>query len=127
LIAGRFGDFALKHGKVKMVMQITFALFGVLNFMCSFLRAFPLLLVYMALIGIVEGVWWVTYSILVMEITGGYYFDEAFSLLNLIGALSALFGIPASGTVKLHLHDLLEFRDKIEYKLDVSIGNSIDG
>ena len=99
LIAGRFGDIALKHGKVKMVIQITFALFGVLNFMCSFLRAFPLLLVYMALIGIVEGVWWVTYSILVMEITGGYYFNEAFSLLNLVGAFSSLFGIPASGTV----------------------------
>ncbi|CAB3995635.1 Hypothetical predicted protein [Paramuricea clavata] len=31
-----------------------------------------------------------------MEITGGYYFDEVFSLLNLIGALSSLFAIPAS-------------------------------
>ncbi|CAB3995633.1 monocarboxylate transporter 6 [Paramuricea clavata] len=105
LIAGRFGDFALKHGKVKMVMQITFALFGVLNFMCSFLRAFPLLLVYMALIGIVEGVWWITYSILAMEITGGYYFDEAFSLLNLVGALSVLFGVPVSGWIFDHTND----------------------
>ena len=100
LIVGRLNDIALRHGKVKMITQFTFALFGILNFVCSFLRSFPLLLVYMALIGIVEGVWWVTYSLLAMEITGGYYFSQAFSLCNLIGAFTTLFGSPISGTVK---------------------------
>ena len=55
-IAGRFGDKALTHRKVKTITQFTFILFGVLNFICSFIRSFPLLLLYMALIGIVEGV-----------------------------------------------------------------------
>ena len=61
LIVGRLNDIALRHGKVKMITQLTFALFGILNFVCSFLRSFPLLLVYMALIGIVEGVWCMGY------------------------------------------------------------------
>ena len=99
LIIGRIGDIALKHGKVKTVIQITFVLYGILNFTCSFLRAFPLLLLYMALIGILDGVWWVSYSILIMEITGGYYFNEAFSLSHLTGACVALIGSPISGIV----------------------------
>lgn len=100
LIAGRLNDIFLRHGKVKMVTQITFVFFGVLNFVCSFLRSFPLLLVYMALIGMVEGVWWVTYPILVMEITGGYYYNEAFSLVCFIVAFAILLGPPTLGTVE---------------------------
>lgn len=99
LIAGRVSDIALRHGKVKTLLQINFILFGVLNFICSFLRSFYLLLVCMALIGMVDAVWWVTYALLVMEITGGYYFNEAFSLFCLVGAFAVLFGPPAAGTV----------------------------
>ena len=103
-IAGRFGDMALKHRKVKTITQFTFILFGVLNFICSFIRSFPLLLVYMALIGIVEGVWWVTYSLLVMEITGGYFYYQAFSLCNLIAGITSLIGSPTSGNSKYLKH-----------------------
>ncbi|XP_028397681.1 monocarboxylate transporter 4-like [Dendronephthya gigantea] len=99
LLAGRLGDIFLKNGKVKMVSQITFVVFGVLNFMCSFLRSFPLLLVYMGLVGIVEGVWWVTYPILIMEITGGYYYNEAYSLVCLIIAFAILLGPPIVGRI----------------------------
>jgi MFS family permease len=95
-IVGRLSDMA--RGKIKIMTAFTFVLFGVLNLVCSFIRTFPLLLVYMALTGIVEGVWWVTYSLLAMEITGGYFFDQAFSLCSLVGAFSSLIGIPTSGT-----------------------------
>ena len=99
LLAGSIGDLALKHGKVKILVQVTFGLYSILNFTCSFLRTFPLLLLYMALIGILEGVWWVIYPVLVMEITGGYSFNEALSLSNFTGAWACLVGIPSSGTV----------------------------
>jgi predicted MFS family arabinose efflux permease len=99
-IVACLGDMALKHGKVKTMAGFTFVSFGVLNFVCSFIRSFPLLLVYMALIGIVEGVWWVLYSLLAMEITGGYFFDQAFSLCSLIGALALLVATPLSGRRK---------------------------
>ena len=103
MIWGRIADIALKHGKMKMVVEITYILFGILNLVCSFLHTFPLLLVYMALIGIVEGVWWVSYSLFAMEITGGYCYNEALSLLNLTAAFASLLGSPASGELKLHV------------------------
>ena len=101
LIVGRLGDIALRKSKVKMVLQVTFVLFGLLNLICSYLRTFPLLLVFLALIGVVDGVWWVTYSLLIMEITGGYYFNEAFSLVSLVVSFTVLVGSPAAGKVAI--------------------------
>lgn len=98
-ISGRVGDIALKHGKVKLIMEVVVTSVGLLNFACSFIRSFYLLIGYMVLIGIVEGICWVSLSLFVVEITGGYHYNEAFSFLCLTGAVFTLAGTPFLGMI----------------------------
>ena len=97
LICGRVGDIMLKRGKVNVIVQITYLLFGLLCFLCSFVRSFPLLMLYMGVSGVVEGVFWVTYPLLVVEVTGGYHADEAFGAVCVVAAFSILVGPPTMG------------------------------
>jgi MFS family permease len=100
LLIGRVNDKLLKHGKVKLTSVAVCVIFGVLSFLCSFVESFPLLMVYMALTGLVDGVWWATYPILVVEITSGYHSTEAFGLTNFVGALARLPGPPLLGSIE---------------------------
>ena len=99
LICGRVGDIMLKRGKVNVIVQITYLLFGLLCFLCSFVRSFPLLMLYMGVSGVVEGVFWVTYPLLVVEVTGGYHADEAFGAVCVVVAFSMLLGPPTMGKI----------------------------
>ena len=97
LLIGRINDKLLKHGKVKMISVAVCVIFGVLSFLCSFVKSFPMIMVFMALIGLVDGAWWAAYPVLVVEITSGYHSTEAFGLTNFVGALARLPGPPFLG------------------------------
>ena len=97
LIIGRVNDKALKYGKVKLIGLTVCIMFGVFSLVCSFAETFPLIIVYMALIGLAEGVWWASYPILIVEITSGYRSDEAFGLATFIIAFVRLPGPPLLG------------------------------
>ena len=97
LIIGRINDKALKYGKVKLIALTACIMFGVFSLLCSFAESFPFIMVYMASIGLVEGVWWASYPILIVEITSGYRTDEAFSLATFVVAFVRLPGPPLSG------------------------------
>ena len=97
LIVGRVSDLALRHGKVKLSHMLSYPLFGIASFLCSFVHSFPLLLVYMGVNGVVQAIFWVTFSLYVDEITGGYHSDEAFALICFMSAVTNLVGPPALG------------------------------
>ncbi|XP_028397750.1 monocarboxylate transporter 12-like [Dendronephthya gigantea] len=96
-LTGRMSDKALKHGKIKLISLTCCVIFGVCSLLCSFVESFPMIVVYMALVGLVEGVWWSTYPVVVVEITSGYPTNEAFGLVNFIVALVRLPGPPFLG------------------------------
>lgn len=97
ILTGRISDKALKYGKVKWISEIVCVLFGVFSLLCSFVKSFPWIMVYMALVGLVEGVWWATYPVVIMDITSGYCSNEAFGLVNLVVAFARLPGPPGLG------------------------------
>ncbi|CAB4031571.1 monocarboxylate transporter 12-B [Paramuricea clavata] len=99
LLVGRVNDKALKYGKIKLINLTVCVMFGIFSFLCSFVESFPLIIVYMALIGLVDGVWWAAYPVLVVEITFGYHSTEAFGLANLVIAFARLPGPPFLGWV----------------------------
>ena len=107
LLVGRVNDKALKYGKIKLINLTVCVMFGIFSFLCSFVESFPLIIVYMALIGLVDGVWWAAYPVLVVEITFGYHSTEAFGLANLVIAFARLPGPPFLGKhrflIKLNL------------------------
>lgn len=106
LLTSRMSDKALKHGKIKLISLTCCMMFGAFSSLCSFVESFPLIVVYMALTGLVDGVWWATYPALIVEITSGYHTNEAFGLVNFIVALVRLPGPPFLGmfvtTVAVH-------------------------
>ncbi len=109
LLVSRMNDKALKHGKVKLISLVVCVIFGVLSFLCSFVESFPLIMVYMALIGLVDGAWWAAYPVLVVEITSGYHSTEAFGLANLVIAFTRLPGPPILGKCRFSICELLYY------------------
>ena len=97
LVIGRVSDIARRRGKVKLLHCLSYPIFGFAAFLCSFVNSFPLLMVYMGVNGVIEGVYWVTFSLYVDEITGGYHSDEAYSSFCFMLALANLVGPPALG------------------------------
>ena len=102
-LMGPLSDKALKCGKVKLIVLTVCVMFGVFNFFCSFVKSFPLLIVYNALVGIVDGAWWAAFPVFVVEITSGYHSNEAFALSNFVAAFVRLPGPPFLGNHQLLL------------------------
>lgn len=92
-------DKALKSGKIKLINVTVCAIFGISSFLCSFVKSFRLIILYVAMIGMVDGVWWATYPVLVVDMTSGYHSTEAFSLTNIVIAFARLPAPPLLGTL----------------------------
>ena len=97
LVVGHLSDIAFRHRKVKLLVQIFYPMFGLASFLCSFVRSFPLLMLYMGCNGLIEAVIWVTFPLLADEIAGGYHSDEAYSLICFTSAFCVMAGPPALG------------------------------
>ena len=109
LIGGHFVDMFVRRGKVKFLVQFIYPIYGLLSFVCIFIKTFPLLMLYMGLCGVVEAVFWVSISQYVDEITGGYHSDEAYSLLCFVSAFTTLIGPPTLGRFYLFFNQAYNF------------------
>lgn len=76
--------------------------FGLASGLCSLTQHLPLMILYMAVIGFLEGTFWVFLPLMMYELTGGVNADYAFSFITLVTALGFLTGPSSMGkTVRL--------------------------
>ena len=107
ILVGHMNDRILRNGKVRQVSQTACVIFSLCSLLCSFISSFPLLMVYSALIGLVDGAWWATYPILIVEITSGYHSNEAYGFINLLVAFARLSSPPCLGSYVFSLYSCL--------------------
>ena len=71
--------------------------FGLASGLCSLTQHLPLMILYMAVIGFLEGMFWVILPLMMYELSGGVNADYAFSFMALLSALGFLAGPSSMG------------------------------
>lgn len=94
---GRFADMASKHKKIKYIVFIIMTLFSISTLVCSLTTYFPLLVMYMVFVSIVDSVYWIIQPLFVTEVTEGIHSDKGYALFNCIGSFAMLGGPPVLG------------------------------
>ena len=81
---GFVGDFASRHGIINHIVSAVTAVFGLASGLCSLTQHLPLMILYMSVAGLLEGIYWVVVPLMMYDLTGGKNADYAFSLMTLL-------------------------------------------
>lgn len=94
---GLIGDFASRRKIITHVASTVATLFGLASGLCSLTQHLPLMILYMTVIGFLEGMFWVIVPLMMYELTRGVNADYAFSFITLITAVGYLTGPSSMG------------------------------
>ena len=94
---GLIGDFASRRKIITHITSTVAIVFGLASGLCSLTRHLPLMILYMAVVGFLEGMFWVLVPLMMYELTGGVNADYAFSFITLITAMGFLTGPSSMG------------------------------
>ena len=94
---GLIGDFASRRKIITHITSTVATVFGLASGLCSLTRRLPFMILYMAVVGFLEGMFWVLVPLMMYELTGGVNADYAFSFITLITAMGFLTGPSSMG------------------------------
>ena len=94
---GLVGDFASRRKITVHIASIAVTVFGLASGVCSFTQYLPLMILYMAVVGLLEGMFWVVVPLMMYEVTGGIHADYAYSLMIVLTATGYLTGPSSMG------------------------------
>ena len=94
---GVIGDFASRRKIITHIASTVVTVFGLASGLCSLTQHLPFMIMYMAVVGLLEGMFWVILPLMMYELTGGINGDYAFSLMTLITAAGFLTGPSSMG------------------------------
>ena len=97
IIMGLIGDFASRRKITVHIASIVVTVFGLSSGVCSFTQYLPLMILYMAVVGLLEGMFWVILPLMAYELTGGTHADYAYSLMIVLSATGYLTGPSSMG------------------------------
>ena len=96
---GLIGDFASRRKITVHIASIAVTVFGLASGVCSFTQYLPLMILYMGVVGLLEGMFWVILPLMMHELTGGIHADYAYSLMVVLTATGYLTGPSSMGKV----------------------------
>lgn len=94
---GLIGDLISRRKLITHIASIVVTVFGLASGLCSLTQHLPLIILYMAVVGFLEGMFWVIIPLMMYELTGGVNADYAFSLVTLLTATGYLTGPSSMG------------------------------
>ena len=94
---GLFGDFASRRKLTTYIAGVDAILFGIASGACSFTQHLPLMILYMTVIGFIEGMFWLVVPLMMYELTGGKNADYAFSMMTFLTGAGFLTGPSSMG------------------------------
>ncbi|XP_046852946.1 monocarboxylate transporter 12-like isoform X3 [Xenia sp. Carnegie-2017] len=110
LAMGYIGDFATKRRIIVHIACAIVAIFGLACGLCSFTKYLPLMILFMAFTGILEGMFFVLIPLMSNELTGGVNADYGFSFITFLVGIGFLTGPSLMG--KSQVYDATgNFRD----------------
>lgn len=101
---GYIGDFATKCHIIVHIACAIVAIFGLACDLCSFTKYLPLIILFMAFTGILEGMFFVLIPLMSNELTGGVNADYGFSFITFLVGISFLTGPSLMGKSKYNSH-----------------------
>ena len=99
---GHILDIAVKHKKISHIAFLDITLFSLSTLLCSLTTSFPLLMLYMAFVAVMDSIYWIIEPLLASEVTDGINPDKGFAFFNCIGSFALLGGPPSLGKKKLN-------------------------
>ncbi|XP_028407594.1 monocarboxylate transporter 8-like [Dendronephthya gigantea] len=99
IIAGLIGDFASRRKVIPHIACTLVTIFGLASGLCSLTQHLPLMILYMTVVGILEGVFWVILPLLMYALTNGINSDYAFAVIIVITGTGYLAGPSSMGKV----------------------------
>ena len=97
LTMGYIGDFSLRRRVSVHIACAIVAIFGLACALCSLTRYLPLMILFMAITGLLEGMFWVLNPLMMHELAGGANADYGFSLVVLLVGVAFFTGPSSMG------------------------------
>lgn len=97
IIAGLLADFASRRKIIPHIASTIVTIFGLATGLCSLTQHLPLMILYMTVVGGLEGMYWVILPLLMYELTNGINSDYAFALVIVLTGTGYLAGPSSMG------------------------------